>query len=419
MKDLIIPSIAVSTFLVIAYYRIPTSVDVTKVRGIVSVLCLYAFRLLTYQLSIFVSAEWFQPSIRFIIPSVLYLLLGKKCSIGQAVYFTMLTWIGFSAASNVFSIPQVDSIFYSYSNVAYHVLGFLLLMLMTNVIPIHKIYDITLERIGMVVIVVACEFYIDYTKSSLRTDVDSGSKSTFLVYLLIMQLFIISTIVLFERFLIANEESRLKEVLEVANQYRVEAAQAKQNANENISRMHHDMKNHLIAIRNMIRLNDNANDYINGLLESFVNYESLYHTGNSLLDGLLSEKGALAASNKIEFEVDINYANCYYVQDSDTCVIFGNALDNAIEACKLANVKKFVKVQGRVISNNYIIRISNSYSGQLRFHGDRLMTTKSDSSLHGIGISSIKKAVEKYNGFIVIDYDIPQVFTLSVFLPVQ
>lgn len=419
MKDLIIPSIAVSSFLVIAYYRIPSSTDVTKVRRIVSVLCLYAFRLLTYQLSIYVSAEWLQPSIRFIIPSVLYLLLGKKCSIGQSVYFTMLTWIGFSAASNVFSIPQVDSIFYSYSNVAYHLLGFLLLMLMTNVIPIHKIYDITPVRIGMVIIVAVCELYIDYTKLSLRTEVVQGSKSAFLVYLLIMQLFIISTIVLFERFLIANEESRIKEVTEVATQYRIEAAQAKQNANENISRMYHDLKNHLISIRNMVQKNDNANDYINGLLESFVNYESLYHTGNNLLDGLLSEKGALATSNQIEFEVDINYTACSFVQDSDTCVIFGNALDNAIEACKLVNDRKYVKVQGRVVSSNYIIRITNSYSGQLRFHGDRLITTKSDSLYHGIGISSIKRAVEKYNGSVVIDYDTPQVFTLSVFLPVQ
>ena len=420
IREILFPSVAVSTILCLAYMKVPGNHIITTKRKILAIFSLYILRLLSYFFSMGIQFEWLRNCIRFLLPSILYLYIGKACSFKQSLYFTMLTWIAFSAASNVFGIPRVDSIFYSYSNIAYHVLGFILVMIITRMIPIHKIYTIPISRFGMLIMIAMCEFYIEYTKSTVRNELPPKAKSILFMYLFIMQLFIIGMLILFEKFIISNEQTRLNEISDIASMYRSQAAETKQAANENVIKVHHDMKNHLLAIGSMLKNEGDASSYIKSILNSFDDFESLFQTGNAMLDGLLTEKYNLAQKSNIDFIADIKYSPCCnFIEDVDTCAIFGNAIDNAIEACMKLKNYKFIKVQGKELLDNYIIRISNSYSGQINMQGDRPITTKIGAGIHGIGISSIKNSANKYGGSVVLDLDVPFVFTLSIIIPLS
>ncbi len=80
----------------------------------------------------------------------------------------------------------------------------------------------------------------------------------------------------------------------------------------------------------------------------------------------------------------------------DECVIFGNALDNAIEACdKVDKVKenRYINVSVKYDRDKLICKITNSCVNKNK---QSKATTKQDEKNHGIGTDNIMKALEKY-----------------------
>ena len=72
-----------------------------------------------------------------------------------------------------------------------------------------------------------------------------------------------------------------------------------------------------------------------------------------------------------------------------------NLISNAYEAALKSDEKK-IKVQMYMQNDGsfIIIKIENSFSG------DRLLTTKKDGNIHGVGIESVEKVAEKYDGWV-------------------
>lgn len=105
------------------------------------------------------------------------------------------------------------------------------------------------------------------------------------------------------------------------------------------------------------------------------------------------------------------------VSDSDLCVVLGNALENAMEACgKLENSgARFVSAEARTVNGQLLIKITNAYDGCLNQMDDRYLTTKS-TPYHGIGLQNIKKVVDAYKGFVKTEHS-GTVFTLMVAFP--
>lgn len=94
----------------------------------------------------------------------------------------------------------------------------------------------------------------------------------------------------------------------------------------------------------------------------------------------------------------------------DLCVIFGNALDNAIEACdRVENEERQIYVYMMYSPQELTCRISNTAK---KPEHEIIKTSKSDKLNHGFGLENIKKTVEKYNGVVNIEQD-EEKFTLS------
>jgi len=99
----------------------------------------------------------------------------------------------------------------------------------------------------------------------------------------------------------------------------------------------------------------------------------------------------------------------------DVCVIFGNALDNAIEACANHNSSETMNINIKSSFNNgfLFVKIDNPVAVDLRIVNNSIITTKDNNRFHGIGLSSIKSAVSKYNGRTILSC-LNGVFSLEI-----
>ncbi|WP_374937176.1 ATP-binding protein [Bacillus clarus] len=90
---------------------------------------------------------------------------------------------------------------------------------------------------------------------------------------------------------------------------------------------------------------------------------------------------------------------------TDLCIILGNALDNAIEACKkvLDMNRRFIHIHIFRKKVYLIIKITNSRATERFVHEKKLFhTTKEDKINHGFGLQNINKTVQKYDGHLHI-----------------
>ena len=123
-------------------------------------------------------------------------------------------------------------------------------------------------------------------------------------------------------------------------------------------------------------------------------------TGNVAFDAIISTKRTFAESKGIEFVTNIQIPEKLNIEAIDLCVIFGNALDNAIEACeKFTDVRRYISLSAVYDEQQLICKIVNSAIKP----NDTLNTTKPDKNNHGFGIENIKQALSKYNHVMKID----------------
>lgn len=171
----------------------------------------------------------------------------------------------------------------------------------------------------------------------------------------------------------------------------------------------HDLKNHIICLRSLIEENETekAVEYINDIeyMSSFEKKE--FDTGNIIVDSLLSSKNARAkeAGASIVFS---GFAPTMGIKDADCCIIFSNAIDNAVEACSKdkSGQPKEISIVSDFRQGYYFLKISNPIFESVTFKDhDRFVTSKADKELHGFGISNIVNTVHKYDGTVDIITD--------------
>ena len=125
-------------------------------------------------------------------------------------------------------------------------------------------------------------------------------------------------------------------------------------------------------------------------------YEDYVHTGNDFLDIILKDKAAKVREKQIDFSAIVDFNGIDFIEPLDISTIFGNAIDNAIEASeKLPEERRLVTVRAERVRDMLLIAVENNIlPGTQAPEG----TTKKDRFVHGFGIPNIKKAVEKYGG---------------------
>ncbi|MDR2569152.1 MAG: GHKL domain-containing protein [Oscillospiraceae bacterium] len=170
--------------------------------------------------------------------------------------------------------------------------------------------------------------------------------------------------------------------------------------NEDIRRFQHDYMNLRLGLEKSLMHND-----IEGALKHLQSDEmsvaistNSYNTGSVILDALLHEKYLTAdtVNTTIEFE-GIIPSNL--LSTAEICIIFGNALDNAIEACAKCEIENKTIVVKTTHSRKFLfIKIENPTASDVKIINNTIVTTKKDKLSHGIGLRSIQTAIKKYSG---------------------
>lgn len=187
--------------------------------------------------------------------------------------------------------------------------------------------------------------------------------------------------------------------------------QDKQRDEEKIRSLYHDMKNHLLLLQKQqgqgnIQLTES-------LLSQISDYESYYHTGNDFLDVIIRDKVQKAQDNGIDFKCTIQFSEGAFIQPLDISTIFGNALDNAIEASmKLPQEERLITVKSGRIQDTLVVVFENRFCDSVT-----PKTSKSDAFLHGFGIPNIRRAVGKYAGECTI-HDNNGKFIMKIMIPI-
>lgn len=164
----------------------------------------------------------------------------------------------------------------------------------------------------------------------------------------------------------------------------------------------HDMQNQLTIISNYIDAGKygEARKYINSLSGSYLpTVKNFINTDNEAFNAIVNSKIAVCNQKKIYIEIK-EMRNVLKDFDAiDTGILFGNLLDNAIEAAQETDSRRItvdIKQKGHYLS----ILVTNSIKTSVLKTNAELQTSKDDKLLHGIGVKSVKALVEKYDGMI-------------------
>lgn len=146
-------------------------------------------------------------------------------------------------------------------------------------------------------------------------------------------------------------------------------------------------------------------------------YDSIIKIGNEVLDVLLIEKSIKCQAKGIRFTCSGDYSSLSFMATMDLYSLFGNAVDNAIEAVEnLENEKKIIDVSVEQRGGLVFINFTNYFNGKLTLQGGLPQTTKTEGvETHGFGMKSMKRIAERYNGDLTVSTR-GELFCLNIYL---
>ena len=175
-------------------------------------------------------------------------------------------------------------------------------------------------------------------------------------------------------------------------------------SNKELHRFKHDFKNLRIGITKALESGDSgmALSMIENGQKDFIDAtESIvkFNTGNGIVDAILNEKQKAANSINTNIVFDGMIPQNIFTP-TDLCVIFGNTLDNAIEACEKLphSQEKTISVSVRCVGGIAFISINNPVEKKVVVNNNTIQTTKKNRAEHGFGLYSLNKIAKKYNG---------------------
>ena len=211
--------------------------------------------------------------------------------------------------------------------------------------------------------------------------------------------------VLFLLFNILNIK-QLKTELTITSQLLNKAEEQYKQNKENVDLINikcHDLKHKIRSFGNKANI---SNETVKEL-ENIINiYDSNIKTNNDALDLILTEKSLLCQKKNINLKCFADCSKLNFITEADLYSLFGNMIDNAIEAVtKIEDVnKRSISLIVRNALSCTSIFISNYYEGKIILDNNGMpKTTKLNNGYHGYGLKSIKLIVDKYNGDFKID----------------
>lgn len=181
----------------------------------------------------------------------------------------------------------------------------------------------------------------------------------------------------------------------------------------------HDLKHQVQAIR-AVKDEKERETYLEKIEKSVQIYSAIVRTGNEILDTILTEKSLICENSGIHINCVADGSLLAFMNPVDLYTLFGNALDNAIEA-----VRKLESKEKRVIDimlyerqSFLMLQIVNPMCGEVKFEDGLPLTTKAKNGYHGYGMKSMLHTIQKYEGHLTTEVK-NGCFYFNVMLPLE
>ena len=181
----------------------------------------------------------------------------------------------------------------------------------------------------------------------------------------------------------------------------------------------HDLKHQVQAIR-AVKDEKERETYLEKIEKSVQIYSAIVRTGNEILDTILTEKSLICENSGIHINCVADGSLLAFMNPVDVYTLFGNALDNAIEA-----VRKLESKEKRVIDimlyerqSFLMLQIVNPMCGEVKFEDGLPLTTKAKNGYHGYGMKSMLHTIQKYEGHLTTEVK-NGCFYFNVMLPLE
>ena len=142
-----------------------------------------------------------------------------------------------------------------------------------------------------------------------------------------------------------------------------------------------------------------ARQYISQMDERLHYNDVGIQTGHVIADAVINQKFSDAKRQQIDLMVTGTLDSELAIDHMDLCALLSNSLDNAIEACSQIeeHAKRKIRLALEVKGGELSIYVENTMRPGLSY-SRHLRTSKKDKRFHGIGMTSMRTIVEKYQG---------------------
>ena len=301
----------------------------------------------------------------------------------------------------------------------YCIIIILLYWILARIKPNDRLYFNNNHIIFMIIIILVGVFAVADSIAFAINHVRSENEIVLLIIISVAVLIMtLAIIFLFERigrtlYKKYEVETKLKE-FHLEEEYNIKTS-------ELVKAWKHDFHNYLEVIQIYIQ-NENyeaLRKYIKDINNDLQYNFTLAATGNSAVDAIIASKMLIANNKSIKVTTNLQKLYHFPISDTKMCVLLGNLLDNAIEACEKIQqkAKKYIDIVILKQRQMLLIKIVNSSIKDYRYYNNKLISSKTERN-HGYGIERVRQIVSEFNGFIEIKPE-ECYFSVIVYLPLE
>lgn len=229
-----------------------------------------------------------------------------------------------------------------------------------------------------------------------------------LLYLLVMAFTIWSFCILCFAIVNTHEKTKQRYDAEFAKSIISTGSDHYQKMNEMYDKLRilrHDYKYHLSATREMLRCGDSvgADNYLTDVETNLAEHEFLpNYCQNSVINALVAGYAERASKIGINFDVDISILKTLPVPNYEMCIIIGNLLENAIEACGKLDNDRTIELAAKSTHAQFMLMVKNSFDGAVAHNEEAPISTKPNG---GVGLQSVKAVAVRHGGDLFTEWD--------------
>lgn len=205
-----------------------------------------------------------------------------------------------------------------------------------------------------------------------------------------------------EKMMKSNQAKLEYELLKQNQEYQMQNLAQMAGSYEEVQAIRHDMKNYLLALQHMLEKGEyqQAKEECVRITGKVDGIHVFLETGSQIIDAILNEKLSESKRKGIDTKCSI-FTDLRAVDTLAFCTVFGNLMDNAIEAQEpLPESERHIEVEAFNQYGYTRLRVTNITRKESTGEGPDLKTTKPDAALHGIGHRSVERTMEEIDGAI-------------------